>query len=115
MQYTWGIAVSNLHKNTSDSFFETCKILYNYKDQQGRPAVSWIWILRRLVMPNGGECKGNTPRKTNMDTQNSHIWKEIHCKAIIFGIYVRFRRGILQNAFNSALGIYGNLPIAIGT
>ena len=32
------IAVSNLHKNTSDSFHETCKILRSYKDQQGRPA-----------------------------------------------------------------------------
>ena len=32
------IAISNLHKNTSDSFYETCKILHGYKDQQGRPA-----------------------------------------------------------------------------
>ncbi|OLQ01890.1 Ribonucleoside-diphosphate reductase large subunit [Symbiodinium microadriaticum] len=32
------IAVSNLHKNTSDSFYETCKILRNYIDKQGRPA-----------------------------------------------------------------------------
>ena len=32
------IAVSNLHKNTSDSFHETCKILHSYMDQQGRPA-----------------------------------------------------------------------------
>ncbi|CAK9008531.1 unnamed protein product [Durusdinium trenchii] len=32
------IAVSNLHKNTSDSFFETCKILHGYTDQQGRAA-----------------------------------------------------------------------------
>eukprot|EP00435_Cladocopium_sp_Y103_P049916 s129_g15.t1 len=32
------IAVSNLHKNTSSSFYETCQVLYNYKDKQGRPA-----------------------------------------------------------------------------
>ena len=32
------IAVSNLHKNTSDSFYETCKILHDYIDKQGRPA-----------------------------------------------------------------------------
>ena len=32
------IAVSNLHKNTSDSFYETCKVLYEYKDEQGRAA-----------------------------------------------------------------------------
>ena len=33
------IAVSN-HKNTSDSFSETCRVLYEYKDKQGRPAVA---------------------------------------------------------------------------
>ena len=32
------ITVSNLHKNTSDSFFETCRVLYEYKNKQGRPA-----------------------------------------------------------------------------
>mmetsp|Transcript_68653 Transcript_68653/g.112694 ORF Transcript_68653/g.112694 Transcript_68653/m.112694 type:complete len:819 (-) Transcript_68653:137-2593(-) len=32
------IAVSNLHKNTSESFHETCKILFGYTDPQGRPA-----------------------------------------------------------------------------
>ncbi|CAJ1370832.1 unnamed protein product [Effrenium voratum] len=32
------IAVSNLHKNTSDSFSETCRVLYEYKDRQGRVA-----------------------------------------------------------------------------
>mgnify|MGYP002803533650 FL=1 len=32
------IAVSNLHKNTSDSFYETCKLLFSYTDPQGRPA-----------------------------------------------------------------------------
>jgi ribonucleoside-diphosphate reductase alpha subunit len=32
------IAVSNLHKMTSESFSETCQALYEYRDQQGRPA-----------------------------------------------------------------------------
>ncbi|CAE7225367.1 RNR1 [Symbiodinium natans] len=32
------IAVSNLHKNTSESFYETCKVLHEYVDMQGRPA-----------------------------------------------------------------------------
>merc|ERR1711988_1087806 len=31
------IAVSNLHKSTSSSFSNTCRILYEYKDKQGRP------------------------------------------------------------------------------
>jgi len=32
------IAVSNLHKNTSASFTETCRLLHFYVDKQGRPA-----------------------------------------------------------------------------
>uniref|UniRef100_A0A7S2QKK7 Ribonucleoside-diphosphate reductase n=1 Tax=Zooxanthella nutricula TaxID=1333877 RepID=A0A7S2QKK7_9DINO len=32
------IAVSNLHKNTSDSLVETCRALHDYTDKQGRPA-----------------------------------------------------------------------------
>ncbi|CAE7765897.1 RNR1, partial [Symbiodinium sp. CCMP2456] len=28
------IAVSNLHKNTSDSFAETCRALHEYRDKQ---------------------------------------------------------------------------------
>merc|ERR1719356_1819465 len=32
------IAVSNLHKNTSDSVVETCRALHDYMDKQGRPA-----------------------------------------------------------------------------
>lgn len=32
------IAVSNLQKNTSSSFVETCRLLFDYHDKQGRPA-----------------------------------------------------------------------------
>jgi ribonucleoside-diphosphate reductase alpha chain len=32
------IVVSNLHKNTSDSFSQTCKTLFEYEDKQGRCA-----------------------------------------------------------------------------
>lgn len=32
------IAVSNLHKSTSSSFVETCRVLYEYTDKQGRAA-----------------------------------------------------------------------------
>eukprot|EP00928_Gymnodinium_smaydae_P054748 TRINITY_DN3847_c0_g1_i1.p1 TRINITY_DN3847_c0_g1~~TRINITY_DN3847_c0_g1_i1.p1 ORF type:complete len:825 (+),score=130.99 TRINITY_DN3847_c0_g1_i1:60-2477(+) len=32
------IAVSNLHKSTIDSFSETCRLLFEYEDKQGRPA-----------------------------------------------------------------------------
>merc|ERR1719217_950129 len=32
------IAVSNLHKNTVESFSKTCTMLHEYIDKQGRPA-----------------------------------------------------------------------------
>ena len=32
------VAVSNLHKNTSDSLSETVRALHGYRDEQGRPA-----------------------------------------------------------------------------
>eukprot|EP00408_Alexandrium_pacificum_P004356 CAMPEP_0171218908 /NCGR_PEP_ID=MMETSP0790-20130122/33444_1 /TAXON_ID=2925 /ORGANISM="Alexandrium catenella, Strain OF101" /LENGTH=116 /DNA_ID=CAMNT_0011684745 /DNA_START=1 /DNA_END=347 /DNA_ORIENTATION=- len=32
------VAVTHLHKNTSGSFVETCRVLHEYHDKQGRPA-----------------------------------------------------------------------------
>jgi len=32
------VAISNVHKSTSDSFVETVKALHEYRDEQGRPA-----------------------------------------------------------------------------
>eukprot|EP00411_Alexandrium_monilatum_P020828 CAMPEP_0175207256 /NCGR_PEP_ID=MMETSP0093-20121207/13019_1 /TAXON_ID=311494 /ORGANISM="Alexandrium monilatum, Strain CCMP3105" /LENGTH=817 /DNA_ID=CAMNT_0016500415 /DNA_START=24 /DNA_END=2477 /DNA_ORIENTATION=- len=32
------IAVSSLHRSTSSSFIETCQVLHDYRDRQGRPA-----------------------------------------------------------------------------
>lgn len=32
------VAISNLHKHTSDIFSETCRVLFEYHDKQGRPA-----------------------------------------------------------------------------
>jgi len=49
------IAVSNLHKNTSSSFYETCTILYKYKDQQGRPAALLSDEVYNFVKANAEE------------------------------------------------------------
>ncbi|CAE7422504.1 RNR1 [Symbiodinium natans] len=46
------IAVSNLHKNTSDSFYETCKVLHNYVDKQGRPAALLAEDVWQFVQAN---------------------------------------------------------------
>ncbi|CAK8987685.1 unnamed protein product [Durusdinium trenchii] len=49
------IAVSNLHKNTSDSFYETCKIVHDFVDQQGRPAGLIAEDVFEFVQANASE------------------------------------------------------------
>ena len=49
------VAVSNLHKNTSDSFSETCRVLYEYKDKQGRPAALSSDEVANFVMAHAAE------------------------------------------------------------
>ena len=46
------IAVSNVHKSTSDSFSETVRLLHEYKDQQGRPAGLISDAVRQFVDEN---------------------------------------------------------------
>eukprot|EP00435_Cladocopium_sp_Y103_P072616 s14_g40.t2 len=47
------IAVSNLHKNTSDSFVETCRALLLYRDPQGRSAALLAEDVWKFVEANG--------------------------------------------------------------
>merc|ERR1711920_623837 len=49
------IAVSNLHKNTSGSFVETCRLLHDYRDRQGRAASLIAEEVWNFVLENGGE------------------------------------------------------------
>jgi len=49
------IAVSNLHKSTSDSFVETCRALYEYRDKQGRPAALISEVVWEFISANGKE------------------------------------------------------------
>lgn len=49
------IAVSNLHKNTSDSFAETCRALHEYRDKQGRQASLISEEVAKFVRENAGE------------------------------------------------------------
>jgi len=46
------IAVSNLHKNTSESFSETCRALYEYHDKQGRPAALISDVVYKFISEN---------------------------------------------------------------
>jgi len=52
------IAVSNLHKNTSDSFSETCRCLHDYIDKQGRNAALISESVWDFVRQNADELDG---------------------------------------------------------
>eukprot|EP00413_Alexandrium_margalefii_P017900 CAMPEP_0204530348 /NCGR_PEP_ID=MMETSP0661-20131031/10568_1 /ASSEMBLY_ACC=CAM_ASM_000606 /TAXON_ID=109239 /ORGANISM="Alexandrium margalefi, Strain AMGDE01CS-322" /LENGTH=812 /DNA_ID=CAMNT_0051536437 /DNA_START=53 /DNA_END=2491 /DNA_ORIENTATION=+ len=52
------IAVSNLHKNTSASFAETCRALHEYRDKQGRPAALIADEVAEFVRNNASELDG---------------------------------------------------------
>merc|ERR1719382_1422610 len=52
------IAVSNLHKNTSDSFSETCRALHDYVDKQGRPAALLSDDVWEFISANAEELDG---------------------------------------------------------
>jgi ribonucleoside-diphosphate reductase alpha subunit len=49
------IAVSNLHKNTSNSFSATCRALYEYIDKQGRPASLIAEDVWQFIVANAEE------------------------------------------------------------
>merc|ERR1719456_213496 len=49
------IAVSNLHKSTSDSFSETSRILFEYTDKQGRPAALLSEEVAEFIKQNADE------------------------------------------------------------
>jgi len=52
------IAVSNLHKNTSESFSETCRALYEYVDKQGRSACLIAEDVYDFVKEHAAELDG---------------------------------------------------------
>jgi len=49
------IAVSNLHKSTSDSFAATSKVLFDYIDKQGRPAALLSEEVAKFIQENADE------------------------------------------------------------
>jgi len=49
------IAVSNLHKCTSDSYSETCRALHDYRDKQDRPAALIADDVWEFIEANAGE------------------------------------------------------------
>lgn len=47
--------LKSLRRNTSDSFYETCRLLYGYTDPQGRPAALLSEDVFRFVEQNAAE------------------------------------------------------------
>jgi len=61
------ISVSNLHKNTSDSFFQTCKALYEFTDKQGRKAALLSDKVYEFVRANAEELDRCMDYKRDFD------------------------------------------------
>eukprot|EP00933_Yihiella_yeosuensis_P001073 TRINITY_DN1016_c0_g3_i1.p1 TRINITY_DN1016_c0_g3~~TRINITY_DN1016_c0_g3_i1.p1 ORF type:complete len:836 (-),score=191.16 TRINITY_DN1016_c0_g3_i1:230-2671(-) len=61
------IAVSNLHKSTSDSFAETCRALHGYHDKQGRPAALISDEVWDFIRENGQELDAAVEYKKDYD------------------------------------------------
>jgi ribonucleoside-diphosphate reductase alpha subunit len=61
------IAVSNLHKSTSDSFSETCRVLHEYVDAQGRPAALISDEVAGFVRDNAVELDGAIDYRRDYD------------------------------------------------
>jgi ribonucleoside-diphosphate reductase alpha subunit len=57
------IAVSNLHKKTSESFAETCRSLYEFQDKQGRPAPMLSSDVWEFVSANASELDASIDYK----------------------------------------------------
>jgi len=61
------ISVSNLHKNTSDSFSETCRGLFEYNDKQGRPAALLAEDVYKFVEGNAARLDAAVDYKRDFD------------------------------------------------
>ncbi|CAE8630446.1 unnamed protein product [Polarella glacialis] len=61
------IAVSNLHKSTSDSFSETCRSLRNYHDKQGRAAALLSEEVCDFVLANAEKLDAAMVYKRDFD------------------------------------------------
>jgi len=61
------IAVSNVHKSTSDSFCETIRLLHEYKDKQGRPAGLISDSVRKFIDENAEEIDGAIDYRRDYD------------------------------------------------
>mmetsp|Transcript_66026 Transcript_66026/g.148998 ORF Transcript_66026/g.148998 Transcript_66026/m.148998 type:complete len:814 (+) Transcript_66026:72-2513(+) len=61
------IAVSNLHKNTGESFSETCRVLRDYHDKQGRPAALISQDVSEFVQANAAELDAAVDYKRDYD------------------------------------------------
>jgi len=61
------IAVSNLHKNTSDSFVQTCRALFEYIDNQGRNASLIATDVWEFILSNADRLDAAIDYKRDYD------------------------------------------------
>lgn len=108
------IAVSNLHKNTSDSFSETCRIMYEYHDKQGRCASLISEEVWEFVQTNAVELD------TAIDFKRDHGYDYFGFKTLEKSYLLRVNGKIVERPqhmiMRAACGIHaGDLAAALQT
>jgi len=108
------IAVSNLHKNTSDSFAETVRALHEYHDKQGRPASLIADEVAAFVRENAQELDDALAYKRDHD-YDYFGFKTLE-KSYLLRIHGRIVERPQHMLMRVACGIHsGNVALAIET
>jgi len=108
------IAISNLHKSTSDSFSETCRTLYSYVDKQGRSAAllsSEVW---QFIEANA--AKLDAAMDYSRDFEYDYFGFKTLEKSYLLRVHGRIVERPQQMIMRAACGIhFGNLEAAVET
>jgi len=108
------IAISNLHKNTSDSFYETCKVLYEYHDKQGRAARLLSQEVWDFIAANGEKLDAAVDYKRDLG-YDYFGFKTLE-KSYLLRVHGKIVERPQHMIMRAACGIHcGNLEAAIET
>merc|ERR1719162_1229369 len=108
------IAVSNLHKSTSDSFSETCTMLYDYIDKQGRSARLIAEDVFAFIKENAAELDAAMDY-TRDSTYDYFGFKTLE-KSYLLRVHGKIVERPQQMLMRVACGIHcGNVALAIET
>jgi len=108
------IAVSNLHKNTSNSFVETCRLMFDYTDKQGRPAALLSEEVWEFIRDNASALDAAIDYQRDLD-YDYFGFKTLE-KSYLLRVHGRIVERPQHMLMRVSCGIHcGNLPAAMET